>query len=158
MHPKARNLMRKFHSGQQKACESRLEISYEKSAAQSMKSHKSKKRKGDRVHIANARQEGEITLIKISPPLPFSRIHSLIPAFASPPRHQPQTPDYLKQPCLGQWPKGMKSHKEISQRQKHLIRISPLVRMSHGSTLVRMSHGSTLNLPHSSTPPHYHLH
>jgi hypothetical protein len=39
---------------------------------------------------------------------------------ASPPRNRPQTPTTLKQPCLGQGPKGIKSHKEFWQRSKCL--------------------------------------
>ncbi len=86
----------------------------------------------------NARKEGKRTLIKnlvatksrktktscttnYSPPFsppPFSRTHPLMHAFASPPRHQLQPPTILLQPCFGQGPKGMKSHKEISQRPK----------------------------------------
>ncbi len=77
-----------------------------------------------------------------------SRTHSLMHAFASPPRHQPQTPDFLetnpkhptfwKQPQLGQRQKGMLSHKEISQRpksMKYTVSHKPhtcVVTMGHG--------------------------
>jgi hypothetical protein len=83
----------------------------------------------------NARKEGGRTLIEIplpakkaslnfmhnqllSPLLNIFPINTPPPPIPSPPRHQPQTLTILKQPCLGKGPKGMKPHKEISQRPK----------------------------------------
>ncbi len=87
----------------------------------------------------NVKKEGGIILIKLTlhaqpstlahTHTPFSRTHSRMHAFASPPRHQPQSSTILKQQCLGQGPKGMKSFGNLTTAKKHEISYGNLKRL-----------------------------
>ncbi len=72
------------------------------------------------------------------------------------------TPDYFETTVFGTRAKGMKSHEEIPQRAKAWNIISKshkkiTIRHKPHTLLQQKGHGSTLSLPHSSTPPLYHL-
>jgi hypothetical protein len=124
MHPKAWNRIRKSHKHPQKAW-SRIRVRQDKEA-EFIHSQRKKKR----------RRKNPDQPTPHRPPL-YSRTHSRMHAFASPPRHQTQTLDYLKNNCFWSW-KSMKYQKDIS-------------RQSQTTHVVTMDHRSTHNLPRSST-------
>ncbi len=172
MHQK-REKSGKSLNGAQKAWKSRKEILYKIWGEKHHIAYGLGKKRKQSSFTGNARKEGGITLIKDRhlrrrqtptscttiysrpfstystsiPPTPFSWTHSRIHAIASPPRHQPETPDFFWNNRFGQRASHNGNKAWHPMRQFRDISLS----------VATMGHGSTLNLPHSSTPPLYHL-